>query len=368
LEFSMVKAGLILPKCLAGCCVAVLLAACAETKPAGHPPRPVRVAAVRFETALATARYSGEVKVRREPALSFQVPGKLAKRLVDVGSAVKPGQLLATLDPPDYQFNQAGAAAQLSAAQAELSQARNELRHVENLLAKELASPAHYERRREAVRAAEARLAQAQAGLDINARKSAYTELRAEQAGVITAAEAEAGQVVAAGQTIFRLARTDEKEVAINVPENRLDDLRAADAIRVSLWAKPGASYAAKVREISPGVDALLRTFTVKVSIVGAGEEVRMGMTATVHVQREEPRPVAWLPLAALGQSGGQPSVWVVDPAAQTVRRQAVELAGYDAEHAKILGGVRAGDWVVTAGAHKLSPGEKVRLLAEGGQ
>ncbi len=343
----------------------LLLAACSEPKPVVPAPRPVRVATVSYATVLTTANYSGEVKARHEPALSFQVAGKLAKRLVDVGAAVQAGQLLATLDPPDYQLSQADAAAQVRAAQVELSRLRKDLQHSANLLAKELTSPAHHERREDAVRTAEAKLAQAQAGLDSSARKSAYTELRAEQAGVITAVEAEAGQVVAAGQTIFRLARTDEKEVAINVPENRLENLRAANAIQVSLWAKPGVSYPAKVREISPGVDALIRTFTVKVSILGADEAVRLGMTATVHVQREEPRPVAWLPLAAVTQHGGQPAVWVVDPASQTVNPRAVSLCGFEDESAKIFDGVKAGEQVVTAGVHKLLPDEKVRLLDE---
>ncbi len=337
---------------------ALLLAACSRPKPAEKTPRPVRVATARFVTALAAAHYSGEVKVRHEPALSFQVAGKLAKRWVDVGAVVAAGQLLATLDPPDYQLIQAGTAAQLQAAQAELSQARKDLQHSENLLAKELTSPAHYERRQDAVRVAEARVAQAQAGLGINARKSAYTELRAEQAGVITAVEAEAGQVVAAGQTIFRLARTEEKEVAINVPENRLEDLHSASSIKVSLWAKPDVFYAGRLREISPGVDAVIRTFTVKVSILGAGEEVRMGMTATVHVQREEPRPVAWLPLTAVTHNGEQAVAWVVDPSTRTVRPRAVTLAGYEDENAKILDGIKTGEQVVTAGVHKLLPGE----------
>lgn len=353
------------PMLLTAGVLGLLLAACSEPKPIVPAPRPVRVATVSYARVLADAHYSGEVKARHEPALSFQVTGKLAKRWVDVGAAVQAGQLLATLDPPDYQINQAGSAAQVRAAQAELSQVRKDLQHSANLLAKELTSPAHHERREDAVRTAEARLAQAQAGLDSSARKSAYTELRAEHPGVITAVEAEAGQVVAAGQTVFRLARTDEKEVAINVPENRLEALRSASSIQITLWAKPGVSYVGKLREISPGVDALIRTFTVKVSILGADEAVRMGMTATVHVQREEPRPVAWLPLTAVTQQGGQPTVWVVDPASQTVNPRAVSLCGFEDESAKIFDGVKAGEQVVTAGVHKLLPGEKVRLLDE---
>jgi len=346
--------------------LAGLLSACSKPEPTPEPPKPVRVITAHYESVVSTARYSGEIKVRHEPALSFQEGGKLLKRLVDVGTVVRKGQLLATLDPPDFKINQAGSAAQLQAAQAELAKARKDLLHIGNLLHQNLASPAHYARREDAVHAAEARVAEAKAALDLSSRKSNYSELYAEHAGVITAVEAEAGQVVTAGQAIYRLARTDEKEVVINVPENRLDDLRSASAIKVSLWAKPGVFYAGRLREISPGADALIRTFTVKVSVPEANEEVRMGMTATVHVQHLEPRPVAWLPLTAVTQQGGQPAVWVLDPSSHTVHPQVVSLGVFEDQNAKILDGIKNGDRVVTAGVHKLLAGQKVRLLEEG--
>ena len=344
---------------------ALFLVACSKPKPVEEPTRPVQVVTVDYANTLVTANYSGEVRVRHEPALAFQVPGKIAKRLVDVGTEVKPGQLLATLDPPDYRLNEAEAAAQLNAAQAELSQARKDLLHASNLLAKELTSQANVERRMDAVHAAEARAAQAQAALGLSVRKSGYAELRAEQAGVIASVDAESGQVIAAGQTIFRLARTEEKEVVASVPENHLDNLQSASGIKVSLWAKPGKFYSAKVREISPGVDNLIRTFTVKVSILAPDDDVRMGMTATVHVQRPEPRPVARIPLTAVSQRDSQTVVWIYDASTQTVHPQPVALGGYEAETAKIFDGVKSGDKVVTAGIHKLLPGEKVRLLDE---
>jgi multidrug efflux system membrane fusion protein len=352
-------------KLLASCSFGLCLIACSEPEPQLEPDRPVRVTTVNFANTIATANYSGEVRVRHEPALAFQVPGKIAKRWVEVGAAVKPGQLLAELDPSDFKFNEAGSVAQLNAAQAELEQARKDLLHANNLLKKQLTSQATVERRQQAVRAAEARVEQARAGLALSARKSAYAQLRAEQAGVIAAVDAEAGQVVAAGQPIFRLARTSEKEVVVNIPENHLDDVQSANEIKVSLWAKPGVFYPGKVREISPGVDALIRTFTVKVSILNPSEDVRMGMTATVHIRRTEPRPIARLPLTALTQNGQQTVVWVFDPATLTVHPQPVELAGYEDENAKILRGLNPGDQVVTAGVHKLLPGEKVRLLEQ---
>lgn len=342
---------------------ALFLSACSESKAPGPPPRPVRVTSVQYKQTATTARYSGEIRARHESPLAFQVGGKLIKRLVDVGSVVERRQLLATLDQTDVRLDEAGAAAQLAAAQAELEQARKDLSHLGNLREKDLASQAALERRQDQVRTAEARVAAARATQGSFSRKSGYAELRADHAGVITAVNAELGQIVSAGQAILRLAQTLEKEVVISVPENRLQDLQAASAIRINLWAAPERFYEGKLREVSPGVDEVLRTYTVKVSIQDADAAAAMGMTATVHAQKNEAQPTAWLPLTALTQENGRPAVWVFDPAKETVSPRAVAVGGYDGENAKLLDGVTDGEQVVTAGVHKLLAGQKVRLL-----
>jgi multidrug efflux system membrane fusion protein len=342
---------------------ALFLSACSESKAPEPPPRPVRVTSVQYKQTATTARYSGEIRARHESPLAFQVGGKLVKRLVDVGAAIERGQLLATLDQTDVRLDEAGAAAQLAVAQAELDQARKDLSHLSNLQEKDLASLAALERRRDQVHAAEARVAAARASQGSYSRKSGYAELRADHAGVITAVNTEPGQIVSPGQSIVRLAQTVEKEVVISVPENRLQDLQAASAIRVNLWADPERFYAGRLREVSPGVDAVLRTYTAKVSVPGADAGVGMGMTATVHVQKDERRPVARLTLTALTQDNGHPAVWVFDPATETVNPRTVAVAGYDDENALVLDGVAEGERVVTAGVHKLLAGQKVRLL-----
>ncbi|MDD1622020.1 MAG: efflux RND transporter periplasmic adaptor subunit, partial [Methylococcaceae bacterium] len=188
---------------------------------------------------------------------------------------------------------------------------------------------------------------------------------RADRPGVITAVDAEPGQIVSPGQSIVRLAQTEEKEVVISVPENRLQDLRAATAIKVNLWADPEHFYQGRLREVSPGVDQVLRTYTAKVSVPDADAGVGMGMTATVHVQKDEAQPVVSLPLTALTQDNGQPAVWVFDPATETVSPRVVTVDGYDDENVKLIAGLNEGERVVTAGVHKLVVGQKVRLLGD---
>jgi multidrug efflux system membrane fusion protein len=345
-----------------GAC-ALLLSACNESKTTEPQPRPVRLVTAQYRQTAMTVRYSGEIRARHESPLAFQVGGKLVKRLVDVGTVVNRDQVLAILDQADVRLDEAGAAAQLAAAQAELDLARKDLGHLLNLQEKGLASQAALDRRRDQVHAAEAKVAAAQASQGTYSRKSGYAELKADHAGVITAVDAEPGQIVTPGQSIVRLAQTDEKEVVISVPENHLQDLQAASAVRINLWAKPEQFYEAKLREVSPGVDAVLRTYTAKVSVPDADAAVALGMTATVHVLANEAQPVAWLPLTALTQDNGQPAVWVFDPATGTVQPRAVNLAAYDDEKAKVLGGLNEGERIVTAGVHKLVAGQKVRPL-----
>ncbi len=346
--------------------LAFLLVACSETKPVDPPPRPVRVTGVEYRQIAVTARYSGEIKARHESPLAFQVGGKLLQRLVDVGMVVKRGQLLATLDQADVKLDEAGALAQLAAAQAELDLARKDLNHLINLQQKDLASQAALDKRQDQVRNAEARVAAAKASQGSYARKSGYAELRADHAGVLTSVDAESGQIIVAGQAIFRLVRADEKEVVTSIPENRLQDLKAASSIKINLWANPERFYQGQLREISPGVDEVLRTYTIKVSVPEADDSVSLGMTATVHIQKNENQPVANLMLTALTELDGKPSVWVFDDQSQTVQPRAVMVEGYDDQNAKIIGGVNQGERVVTAGVHKLVAGQKVRLLESG--
>ena len=339
------------------------LGACTQELAPTPQPRPVRVVTVHYDKGNTSVRYSGEIKARYENPLAFQVGGKLVKRLVDVGAFVKRGQILAIIDPADVHLDEAGSAAQLAAAQAELDLARRELRHLSNLEKMELASPAALDRRRDQVNTLEAKVAAARAAHGQSARKSGYSELRSDFNGVVTVVEAEPGQVVTAGQTIVRLARPDEKEVVISVPENRLRDLHAASTLQVNLWADPKHYYPGRLREISPGVDAVLRTYTAKITLSETDDKVDLGMTATVQVNTPSAQAVIRLPLTALTKFQDQPAVWVFDTANQTVKPKTVTIGSYGSTEVTVLDGLSEGEQVVTAGVHKLIADQKVRLL-----
>jgi multidrug efflux system membrane fusion protein len=343
----------------------VTLAACSQPQPVASAPRPVLAQVVKPAAGALGSLYSGEVRARHESDLAFRVGGKLIARHVDVGSHVTRGTVLARLDPEDAKLAVDAARSQLAAAQADHSLAAAELERYRQLYAKNFVSQAVLDARNTTFNATKAKLEQATAQLATAQNQSAYTTLTADADGVITAVSAELGQVVAAGQPIVRLARPEEKEVVINVPESRLGALRDAKRVLVALWTQPERPYAGSVREISPTADPVTRTFTVKVSVPQADAAMRLGMTANVLVGDPSEAAVVTLPLSAVDQSAGAASVWLVDPNTRKVAPRAVQIGAYREDGVTVRAGVAAGDVVVTAGVHKLVAGETVRLAPE---
>jgi len=341
------------------------LAACSQPQPVATAPRPVLAQVVQPAAAGLGNVYSGEVRARRESDLAFRVGGKLVARHVDVGARVTRGGVLAQLDPQDAKLAVDAARSQLAAAEADHSLAKSELERYQQLFANSFVSQAVIDARVTTYNATKAKLQQARAQLETAQNQSAYTTLTADADGVITAVSAEVGQVVAAGQPIVRLARPEEKEVVINVPESRLAELRDAKQVLVALWTAPERPYRGDVREVSPTADPVTRTFTVKVSVPDADAAVRLGMTANVLVGDRGARPLVTLPLSALDESGGSARVWIVDPNTRKAAPRAVEVGAYREDGVTVRSGVSPGDVVITAGVHKLLAGEVVRLAPE---
>ena len=338
------------------------LAGCGrEAPPPPQDIRPVRAERVGVHAAASDTRYAGEVRARHETALAFRVAGRVQTRAVDVGAQVKAGQVLATLDPQDYALAVRSAQAQLTAAEAEAKLAQQDLQRFAELRAQNFISQAELDRRRTTAEAAQSRVRQLRAEAARQGNQQAYTRLTAPHAGVVTAIAFEAGQVVAAGQPVAQLARSGEREVRIDVPENALDALRAARTLKVRLWSEPGVAYVGRLRELSPMADAASRTYRARVSILQPDAAVKLGMTATVEVDGQATSSFS-VPQSALFKISGQPQVWVVDQKTGKVAARSVKLGELTGDRAAIVSGLAAGEWVVTAGVHKIAPGQQVRV------
>jgi len=342
---------------------ALVLAACTPHEAPVESIRPVQLLQVRVGAAGDLAVYAGEVKPRHEADLGFRIGGKIVARQVDVGAAVKSGQVLARLDPADVGLQAEAAKAQLAAAETDASYAKAELDRYQGLLDQKFISQSALDAKRNAYNSNRAKYQQARAQLAVTRNQASYATLAADHDGVITAVSAEVGQVVQPGQAIFRLARQAEPEVLISVPENRLTELKSAKAIAVALWADPGKLYQGRIREIAPSVDASTRTFAVRVAIVDPDPAVRWGMTANVALQGEAIATGALVPLTAIYQNDGAPAVWIYDPASKQVNLRAVQLGAFREDGVVVRSGLQGGEWLVTAGVHKLRPGQIVRPL-----
>jgi membrane fusion protein, multidrug efflux system len=350
-------------------CVVVLaaaLAACGAKERPAEVVRPVQLAKVVQGGALETAVFAGDVKPRHEADLGFRIGGKLVLRYVDVGARVKKGQALARLDPADVGLQADAAKAQVAATETEYRFAQAEYERYQNLFREKFISASALDAKRNALDANRAKYEQAKANLAVSQNQASYATLVASEDGVVTSIGAEPGQVVAAGQPVVRIAREEEREVAISVPENRIGELARAQRIVAALWAAPGKTYAAKVREVSPAVDPATRTFAVRVSIVDPDPAVQWGMTANVALIAPGDAQAALLPLTSIYQKDGKPAVWRYDPASGQVALVPVAIGQYREDGVLVTSGVTSGDWIVAAGVNKLVPGQVVRPYEAG--
>ena len=350
------------------CCAALLAAGagCSRPPAAAAPARAVLVrAAAESAGAPALAVYTGEVRARFETDLAFRIGGKLVERRVDVGARVRRGGVLARLDPQDAQLAANAAAAQVAAAEADLELARAELGRSESLRSRNFISGSALDSRRAALQAAEARLRQARAQAATAGNQTQYATLVADRDGVVVAAPGEAGEVVEAGQAVLRVARLDEREVLIHVPESRLAAVAVGAPAQVRAWSAPQRDYPGNVREIAPAADAATRSYAVRVAVPAADEALALGATASVaFASPSQAQAQAVLPLPALTRIDGRDVVWIVDDAS-TLRPVTVVAGEFREDGVVIRGGLPAGARVVVAGVHRLVEGETVRAVDE---
>lgn len=345
--------------------MAFLLVACSKPAPVEVPVRSVKVMTVGLQSMQSGQEYAGEVRARVESKLGFRVAGKLTARSVELGQRVKAGQLLAQLDPQDYKLGADAARAQLAAAATNRDLAAADFKRFKELRDQNFISGAELERRETALTAAQAQWAQAQAQLSAQNNQAAYTSLIADVSGVVTAVEAEPGQVVSAGTPIVRIAQDGPRDVVFAVPEDKVAVLKNGSQALVRLWPS-NVVIKGLVREVAASADPVTRTFSVKVAL-SPQDAPTLGATVSVLLQNltQLQAPLIKLPTSAFRQEGASSAVWVLDPATLTVKLQPVQIATADGNDVVVASGLTPGMQVVVAGVHVLSPGQKVTIFKE---
>ncbi|MGO9483910.1 MAG: efflux RND transporter periplasmic adaptor subunit [Rhodomicrobium sp.] len=341
-----------------------LLPGC-ESKEAPPAPeiRPVRsiVADPRSEGELISV--TGHIRARTEKSLAFRIDGRMIARKVDVGDVLRVDDLVAELDPQPQRDALRAAQAKLAASQAVLAEASNNWDRQKNLLQQGWTNRVQYDAVDKVFKAAtadvQANSAQSHASEDM----LGYTRLLADAAGVVTAKGAEPGEVVRAGQMILTVAQDNGLDAVFDVPSSILRQVAHDAPISIALTDDPSIQIVGKVREVAPQADPVTQSFRVKVALTDVPSAMHLGSTVTGKTRMQAANGIE-LPATALTVSGDKPAVWVVDPETQQVSLRIIEVARQGSSSIVVSDGLKAGERVVTAGVHALRPGQKVR--AEG--
>ncbi len=343
--------------------VPVLLGACSRESEKAEPDiRPVRSVKVERKQAGVPLTFTGRIEAEDEVSLAFRISGRLQKVAANLGDRIQTGQLVAQLEPQNEMNALRTAQANLTAAEGQLTQARNHFERQDTLLKQGWTTRVNHDQATQALQTAEAQVDAARAQLKTAEDLVGFTDLKGDAPGTVTATGPRAGEVVQVGQMIVRLARKGGRDAVFDIPAQLIRSAPSDPAITVTLSDDPRVSVQGHVREVSPQANPVTRTFEVKVGLSDPPEAMRLGATV---IGRMELAAVSVfdIPASALTRANQQPSVWVVDPKKNTVSLRHVDVVRFDQNQVSISNGLENGEIVVTAGVQALHPGQQVRLL-----
>ncbi|MBX8826912.1 efflux RND transporter periplasmic adaptor subunit [Ochrobactrum sp. SFR4] len=342
--------------------VVLMLAACGEQTDEAKEPvvRPVLFVIAKAETSQQSG-FAGTVEPQFSTDLAFRVLGRLIQRDVDIGDFVKKDQVVAMIDPAQLDLNLQAAKADMASAEAQYVNAQATEDRQARLLAMRSIPQAVYDSAKQGRDTAAAGLEKARAALKKAEDERGFAQLDPDFDGVVSAVNAEVGQVVAAGQSVLTVARPDVREAVVDVPDYIAETVKDGDRFMIFLQADPTVQAEGHVREIAPQADNATRLRRVKITLDDAPEAFRLGTTITALRSNGNHQEQIALPVSALLEQEGKTYVWVADPQSQTVRRQPVEVISRTDTHF-IAKGVEAGQRIVSAGVNSLQDGQKVKL------
>lgn len=329
--------------------------------------RPVKVVEIAKASDTRQLSYSGSVRARTEMNLGFRINGKITERLVDIGDRVKPGDVLARVDPTDYELSVRSSQASLDAADRQVETVELTRKRAEQLYAKNFAPKSQLEQATLAYNQAVATRDSARSQLAQAQNQVRYTDLKADKNGIVTSVAADVGQVVGSGTPVVTVAIDGEKEVLIAVPETDIAEFKPGKTVKAGFWSDEALTLDGKVREVAGSADPQSRTFAVRVSLPN-DPRVLLGMTASIEAAVDNRQQLVSIPLAALAQKDSQSIVWTVDRNGGTVHAHPVKVAAFTPDGVSVADGLKPGDVVVAAGTQFMTENLKVKLTGDAAQ
>jgi RND family efflux transporter MFP subunit len=345
---------------LAWIVLAFALAGCGEApKPPERTPLPVITQTIVIGPQFSSVSLTGEIRARVQSDLSFRTAGRIASRSAEIGDKVEAGQVLATLETTEQTADVNAATAGVQAAEATLRQVTATFQRQQTLKESGFTTQTSFENASQALAAAQAALVSAKASLATAQQQLGYTSLRADAPGVITARNAEAGQVVEAAQAVFTVARDGARDAVFDIYETLLTKPPTEEIIAITLVSNPSIKTSGKVREISPTIDPTTGTVRIKIGIADPPPEMGLGAAVT-GIGRFQTQDIAVLPWTAFFVQGDKPAVWVVDQNSKMVSLRPIAVASYRSGELLVRDGLKSGDIVVTGGVQLLRPDQIV--------
>jgi len=344
----------------------LLLTACSEPPAPAAVVKPVFVTTVTPANSAQTRSFTSVVRARVETELGFRTGGKVVERIAEVGDSVKAGQVLARLDPADYQLAVKAAADQMQAASVDAQQAASDEARFRRLLADGSVGAADHERQKARADAAAARLDQANRQLELARNREAYATLVAPYAGVVTTLRFERGQVVAEGQPVLSLARDGEREIVAELPEDWVGRARSLVATAAP-WNDPTSQVRLVLRELSPQASVQGRTYRARYSAAtesrASMDALPLGSTMQLTLSGQQAGPATTvLPVSALVKGSGPAGVWTLNAKGSGLVLTPVQVVSI-ADATVQVTGLTTGSKVVSVGAQKLDAGTAVRAI-----
>ncbi len=361
-----------LPRLALACLPLWVLAGCGGAEPAAPPPatRPVKVFTVEGGRSELVRTFPGRVDASQRAELAFRVPGQLQEILVREGDLVQEGQVLARLDPADYEVV-------LEDRQANFDNAKRNFDRARELIDDGNISRIDYDRMEAQFRSASAALSQARLNLE-------YTVLTSPFRGRIAERRVENFEDVLARQTVFWLQNIDRLDIVIDLPESVVRSIRGSagenrdlpsdqTVARARAFARfEGRSeqrFPLLPKEIATQADQQTQTFRATLTMDAPTDfNVLPGMTATVVLDLSDvvdKEGVKWVPVRSVqADSGLEPRVWVLDPDTMTVSAREVVIGRMSGQMIEVREGLAGGEEIVAVGAPYLAEGMAVTRMA----
>jgi len=337
----------------------------AQTAVAADPrtASPLVRAAQATKTHAVERSFTGTVASRVQSNLGFRVPGKIVERMVDVGERVNIGQPLMRVDEADLQLALTARRNAVTAARAVLIQAQADEKRYAALVKNGLAAtPQRYEQAKAALDTATAQLAAAQAEEELAENATRYTTLLADSDGTVVETLGDPGQVVAAGQTVVRLAKAGPREAVVWLPEALRPEV--GSEAQANIYGGNGLSGNARLRQISDSADPQTRTYEARYVLDGDAASAPLGSTVTIRIQDVDRQSEVSVPVGAILDDGRRTGVWVIDGTSSSVIFAPITVKRIGEENAFVTG-IDVGQQVVALGAHLLENGAIIRVAEQ---